>query len=72
MQFLSRQALATRWDTSARTVDRRRAMGLLPWIDLACGRGARPVVRFKLADVEAFEGACRVGSAKDAGGNLDD
>jgi hypothetical protein len=30
-------------------------MGLLPWIDLAQGRGGRPQIRFRLQDIEAFE-----------------
>jgi hypothetical protein len=58
-QLFSRNELAERWRVSARTIDRRRAMGLLPWIDLACGRGSRPVVRFSLADIQEFEVSAR-------------
>ena len=35
--MLTRHQLAKRWHTTPRTIDRRRAMGLLPWIDLARG-----------------------------------
>ena len=58
-QHLSRQALASRWNTSTRTVDRLRQAGKLPWIDFSVGRGARPLVRFKIEDVEAYEQAMR-------------
>ncbi len=53
--MLTRYGLARRWHTSTRTVDRRRMTGLLPWIDLAAGSGRRPQVRFRLADIEAYE-----------------
>jgi hypothetical protein len=56
---LTRQDLAKRWQTTPRTIDRRRAMGLLPWIDLAKGRGKRPQIRFRLEDVENFERQAR-------------
>jgi hypothetical protein len=56
VELLTRAQLAQRWHTSARTVDRRRKLGLLPWIDLTGGRGKRPLVRFRLADIEEFEG----------------
>jgi len=52
---LSREALANRWSTSTRTIDRLRQAGKIPWVDIAAGRGARPIVRFKIQDVEAFE-----------------
>ncbi len=54
-QHLSREALALRWNTSTRTIDRLRQAGKLPWIDIAGGRGARPIVRFRAEDVQAFE-----------------
>jgi len=53
--MLTRRELAQRWRTTPRTIDRRRVMGLLPWIDLAQGRGGRPQIRFRLQDIEAFE-----------------
>jgi hypothetical protein len=53
--FITRSDLAKRWHTSTRTIDRKRELGLLPWVDLAQGRGARPCVRFRLADIEALE-----------------
>jgi hypothetical protein len=52
--------LAMRWDTTERTVDRRRALGLLPWVDLARGMGNRPQVRFRLADIEEYERRARL------------
>lgn len=55
MELLTRPALAERWQTSIRTVDRRRQIGLIPWVDLSGGKGTRPVVRFRLVDVENFE-----------------
>lgn len=55
----SRTALASRWKVSVKTIDRLREFGKLPWIDIAGGRGARPIVRFTLADVEAFEQTMR-------------
>lgn len=56
VQLLSRGQLAERWHISERTLDRRRKLGLLPWIDLTGGRGKRPLVRFRLEDIEEFEG----------------
>jgi hypothetical protein len=58
-RHFSRQALAQRWNTSTRTIDRLRQAGKLPWIDIAGGRGARPIVRFTLTDVEQYERAMR-------------
>lgn len=55
MELLTRSALAERWQTSTRTVDRRRQDCLIPWVDISGGKGARPLVRFRLTDVEDFE-----------------
>lgn len=52
---LSRNQVAERLGTSTRTVDRLRKLGLLPWFDLKKGNGHRPIVRFRIADVEAYE-----------------
>jgi hypothetical protein len=57
--YLSRETLATRWGVSRKTVDRLRASGALPWVDISGGRGERPLVRFKPEDVEAFESDMR-------------
>jgi hypothetical protein len=54
-QLISRQGLATRWDCSCRTVDRLRSRGLIPWVDLVAGKGSKPLVRFRLQDVLAYE-----------------
>ncbi len=54
-KLLNRNDLAERWGTSVRTIDRKRKDGLIKWIDLAGGRGNRPTVRFKLADIEEYE-----------------
>jgi hypothetical protein len=53
--MLTRNDLAERWKTTPRTIDRRRVLGLLPWVDLARGTGKRPQVRFRLEDVEDYE-----------------
>ena len=53
--MLTRNELAKRWSTTPRTIDRRRAMGLLPWVDLARGKGKRPQIRFRLEDIEEYE-----------------
>jgi len=53
--YLTRHSLAGRWCVSLRTVDRLRQTGRLPWIDIADGVGARPVVRFRVKDVEDYE-----------------
>lgn len=58
--MLTRKKLAKRWDTTERTIDRRRALGLLPWVDLARGTGKRPQVRFRLEDVVAYENEARL------------
>jgi hypothetical protein len=36
-------------------VDRRKKYGLLPWIDLSGGIGSRPMIRFRLTDIEEYE-----------------
>ncbi len=53
--YLTREAVATRWSVSTRTVDRRRRDGILPWVDLNVGRGGKPIVRFLLKDIEDYE-----------------
>jgi hypothetical protein len=53
--MLTRKELAQRWKTTNRTIDRRRALGLLPWVDLARGTGKRPQIRFRIRDVETYE-----------------
>jgi hypothetical protein len=52
---ITRLELASRWGVSVRTVDRIRQSGELQWIDLRNGAGARPLVRFRIPDVEAYE-----------------
>lgn len=58
--MLTRRQLAERWHTTPRTIDRRRALGLLPWVDLALGTGKRPQIRFLISDVEKFERQARL------------
>jgi hypothetical protein len=58
--MLTRKKLAKRWETTPRTIDRRRALGLLPWMDLARGTGKRPQVRFRLEDIEEYERRARL------------
>jgi len=56
-EFFTRKEVADRWGCTPRTVDRRRRAGVLPWVDLAGGRGARPMVRFKIEDIKEYETA---------------
>lgn len=65
--MLTRRELAKRWKTTPRTIDRRRALGLLPWVDLARGMGNRPQVRFRLDDVEEYECRARLCPEEGAG-----
>jgi hypothetical protein len=65
--MLTRRELAKRWKTTPRTIDRRRALGLLPWVDLARGMGNRPQVRFRLDDVEEYERRARLCPEEGAG-----
>lgn len=65
--MLTRIDLAKRWKTTPRTIDRRRALGLLPWVDLARGMGNRPQVRFRLDDVEEYERRARLCPEEGAG-----
>jgi hypothetical protein len=58
--LLTREAVAERWSVSLRTLDRLRQDGLIPWVDLRRGRGAKPVVRFLLTDVEDYEQKARL------------
>lgn len=52
--FLTRRQVASRWGVSVATIDRLRKAGL-PWIRLAVGGNNNSVVRFRLADIEAYE-----------------
>jgi len=54
-KLLTRASLAVRWGISPRTLDRKRKLGLIPWIDLAGGLGNRPIVRFRLIDILSYE-----------------
>jgi|YNPNPStandDraft_1061719.scaffolds.fasta_scaffold306950_1 hypothetical protein len=51
----TRAGLAKRWKVTERTVDRKRKLGLIAWIDIAGGRGKRPCVRFRMEDILAYE-----------------
>jgi len=52
--------LALRWGVNAKTIDRLRKAGRLPWLDLTNGRGGKPLVRFREADVRAYETLTRM------------
>jgi hypothetical protein len=65
MPLITREQLAERWNTSVRTIDRRRLSGELTWIDLAGGKGGRPIVRFLLRDVEDYENRMRLNCHND-------
>jgi hypothetical protein len=60
IMLITRTELAKRWHTTPRTIDRRRALGLLPWVDLARGIGKRPQIRFKVEDIETYERQARI------------
>ena len=53
-RFLTRKALADRWQLSTETLKRRERCGFLPFLKL--GRG----VRYRLADVEHLEADAEV------------
>jgi len=53
-RFLTRKALADRWQLSTETLKRRERCGLLPFLKL--GRG----VRYRLADIEHLEADAEV------------
>ena len=59
-QLLTKDQVAKRWNCSKRTVDRIRREGNLPWMDLSHGRGAKPLVRFREEDVQAYETVTRM------------
>jgi hypothetical protein len=63
-RHFTREQLARRWSVSVRTIDRLRQRGQLPWIDLSGGTGARPVVRFKLSEIEDYELVMSQGAQK--------
>lgn len=56
--LLTRADVAKRWRCSTRKVDRLRAAGELPWLDITAKKGKRPVVRFSLEQIVEFEGRC--------------
>ena len=64
--MITRFDLAKRWKCSTRKVDRMREQGLLAWVDLTQGRGARPCVRFRLTDIEALESRMVMGPVMEA------
>jgi hypothetical protein len=57
--LLSKRDVAKRWGTSIKTIDRLRQSGRLAWVDVAAGRGNRPLVRFRFEDIVAFEARFR-------------
>jgi hypothetical protein len=63
-RHLTREQLASRWNVSVRTVDRLRQRGQLSWVDVSGGAGARPLVRFSLREIEAYESAMSQGAQK--------
>ena len=62
--FFTRRQLSERWNVSLVTVDRMRASGRLPWIDLSGGTGKKPLVRFERADVLALDARAKRGGDK--------
>lgn len=59
-ELLSRAELAQRWGVTAKTIDRLRKSGRLPWLDLTNGRGGKPLVRFREGDIQAYETLARM------------
>jgi len=59
-QLLTKDQVAKRWLCSKRTLDRLRLDGKLPWLDLTNGRGCKPLIRFREADILAYEEATRM------------
>ncbi len=54
-QLLTRQQLGKRWGAGIRSIDRLRERNELPWIDISPHRRDRPMIRFRLSDIEQFE-----------------
>ena len=54
MEMLSRSETARLMGTSIRTIDRLKADGRLPFVDISAGKGRRPIVRFLATDVRCF------------------
>jgi hypothetical protein len=54
VEYLTRTALARRWNVSLKHIDRLRFAGALPWLEVA-PNSLRPTVRFRLCDVIEFE-----------------
>jgi MarR-like DNA-binding transcriptional regulator SgrR of sgrS sRNA len=59
-RLLTKNEVARRWNCSKRTLDRLRVNGILPWLDLSNGRGGKPLVRFRISDIQAYEGRNRM------------
>lgn len=55
--LLTKHDVMIRLKVCQRTVDRLRENGLLPWLNIGSGR--KPLVRFRLSDVEQFEARSR-------------
>lgn len=62
---LTREETATRLRISVRTLDRIRVLGLGPeYLDLSLGHGKKPIIRYREADIEAFEEKARIPSVR--------
>jgi len=59
-QLMSRRQLALRWGVNAKTIDRLRQRGLLPWMDVSGGHGKKRCVRFFISDVQSYEARNRM------------
>jgi hypothetical protein len=72
--LLTKKDLAKRWQQTTVTIDRYRKLGSLPWLDLTGGKGIKPIVRFRLSDIEEYEDKLRMhamgSSKKNKPGNL--
>jgi len=54
-QLISRRQLALRWGVNAKTIDRLRQRGLLPWMDLNGCHRKKSLVRFSMSDIQTYE-----------------
>jgi len=59
-QLISRSQLASRWGVTAKTIDRLRKAGKIPWLDLTNGGGRKTLVRFLEQDILAYEALTRL------------
>ena len=70
-KLMTREDVRKRWGVGLRTIDRLRLCGKLSWVDVSAGRGARPIVRFRMADILQFEAEMRLSADWEPGAEND-